>query len=196
MKKFLTVSLYLITVVLGDPGGKYSILLEGIVGPFKPNIDFYEKVYTNPSVIGSAKIGVGYDNGYLIAGYRLFQDDGVSIVENLAVDGVAHWRQEMFSIGLRSIEDAFYFDIEYVIGSVKEEIGTKNPQIDALKKTINSIDNRGVSIAGGFLIPVFSTIHINLEAEYLRLPIYIDNSKSEKIQAGGMHFSAGLSFIL
>lgn len=199
MGKFISIVVILISILRGGIGeDKLSLIVEGRGGLFRPAPKNFTKIYGNDDIIKSATLGIGYKNTYLIARYRLFEAKGKSIVKGIDLEGLATWREEFISLGIRSYGGKlFYAELGYVLGSVKESISTNEPSFTALNSSFSSSNNRGASIAIGINIPIVLGFNLSGEAEYLFVQTTTPNqSNGDKIDVGGPMFSLGISFVL
>jgi len=116
---------------LGDPGGAFLIEVRG--GQFVPSANDFEKIYSDKSLTPTLGIGIGLQNSFLVARYQEFKTTGESIIDGADIKGKANWEEIFYSIGLRTYEaKPMYFELAYIVASIKESISTDPPDYPAL----------------------------------------------------------------
>ena len=199
ISKFISLVVILISILQGGIGDDmFLFIVEGRGGMFQPVPKNFTKIYGDDEIIQSASLGIGYKNAFLIARYRRFEAEGKSIVKGIDLEGLAKWRQEFISLGIRSYSlKTLYFELAYVIGSIEESISTNEPSFTALNSSFSTSDDRGASIALGFNIPILLGFSFSGEAEYIFLQTTLPNqSNGDSLKVGGPIFSFGISFVL
>ncbi|MFH1851390.1 MAG: hypothetical protein ABIA75_03515 [Candidatus Neomarinimicrobiota bacterium] len=195
--KYLIIFIFLLTSLqgkIGDIGP--SLLAEFRLGYFNPEAANFEKIYGLDEEFPTVAFGLGYNGNYLLVRYLLYEEWGRSIITGVALHGIAKWREEILSIGIRSYDSApFYFELAYAIGNVEENIYSEEREYTALNSSFSSMDNRGAIAAVGLNIPLLLGFQFSGEAEYIYLPIAAPAS-DKKINIGGWIYSLGISWAL
>ena len=197
ISKFISLVVILISILQGGIGDDmFLFIVEGRGGMFQPVPKNFTKIYGDDEIIQSASLGIGYKNAFLIARYRRFEAEGKSIVKGIDLEGLAKWRQEFISLGIRSYSlKTLYFELAYVIGSIEESISTNEPSFTALNSSFSTSDDRGASIALGFNIPILLGFSFSGEAEYIFLQTTLPNqSNGDSLKVGGPIFSFWYKF--
>lgn len=199
MGRFLSLLILLASILQGGIGDdRLSLIVEGRGGLFRPAPENFTKIYGDNNMMGCAALGVGYRSTFLVARYRLFEAEGKSILKGIDLEGLATWREEFISLGIRSYSNKLlYAEIAYVLASVEESISTSEPDYIALNSTFSTDNNQGASIAIGINIPIILGLNLSGEAEYLFVQTTRRNqSNGDRINVGGPVFTLGLAFIL
>ncbi|MFQ6673269.1 MAG: hypothetical protein ACE5GH_00630 [Fidelibacterota bacterium] len=195
---FVIILSVLLSILHGGVGEKkFSLILEGRGGLFRPAPEKFASIYGNNSVMKSATLGLGYGKTFLVARYRLFEANGKSVVSGIDLDGSANWRQEFISLGIRSYaQNLFYAELAYVVASVEESISTSEPAYTALNSTYSTDNNRGASVAIGITLPIVLGFNLSGEVEY----VFVETTepgrtKEDKLNIGGPTYGLGISFV-
>ncbi|NQV38644.1 MAG: hypothetical protein HQ509_11655 [Candidatus Marinimicrobia bacterium] len=68
-KTFIILIVFFSTIVNASDNS-ISFLIDLKAGSFQPKIESYDQVYTDLNLMNTAGVGIGYNNGFLIARYR------------------------------------------------------------------------------------------------------------------------------
>lgn len=182
-------------VLSGQVCGQASFLVEARYGTFTPEISNFNKIYDNDEYLPALAVGLGSDQGFVIARYYLYEEWGESIVDGVDLVGKASWRQEFITIGVRSYEQGrMYFELAYAMGKAEETITTVPPDYSALNSSWAESDIKGGAAALGINIPFGLGLHFNGEVGYLYLPV--NDADDNKVNLGGRQISLGLTWAL
>ncbi|MFQ6613652.1 MAG: hypothetical protein ACE5D1_02305 [Fidelibacterota bacterium] len=192
MKTTYAILIWVAIVQGGDP--QWSAFAEVKTGPFHPGIRNFLEVYSDSRPMSTVKIGLGSSGGFLVGRYSYSLFRGTSQIRGIAVNGDAVWEERIAAAGIRSYQKPLYLELLYLKGSVKETISTRDPVIETLTATYYDPDVRGYAIVAGFILPLISIVKLNIEGEYIRLPVYRDPvQKHDQVNIGGFHVSAGIT---
>lgn len=179
---------------IGDD--RISLLIEVRGGVLSSSLENFSEIYGTDDLLKVGAVGMGYNNTFFIARYRLFDALGKSVVTGLDLDGDARWKQEFLSLGIRSYDGRlFYGEFAFVVGAVKETISTSEPDYSALNASFSSALSKGVSLAAGLNIPL-AELNFSGEVEYIYVPISAPGeSNGDKINIGGPVYTVGVSIV-
>ncbi len=193
--KYSLLSLLLLFVLFGEIRGQASLLVEYRVGSFRPEIKNFDNIYGSDEYLPTIVVGLGFDQGFFVLRYNLYEEWGKSIVTGVDLEGDANWRQEYITIGVRSNEGGrLYFELAYAIGKAEETITTEEPDYTALNAYWSEPDIRGGAVALGIYIPLTIGLQLSGEIGYLYLPV--TNIDDKKINTGGRQLSLGMTLVL
>jgi len=180
---------------LGDSGGAFLIEVRG--GQFVPSANDFEKIYSDKSLTPTLGIGIGLQNSFLVARYQEFKTTGESIIDGADIKGKANWEEIFYSIGLRTYEaKPMYFELAYIVASIKESISTDPPDYPALNRKFSSEKNEGVALAIGVNFKIVGGLYLAGELHYKFIELKIDNKEKEPKQIGGPGINIGLTLVV
>ncbi len=164
-------------------------------GSLRSSLDSFKKIYRQDEPFPTLAAGFGASQSFLTARYVLFKEWGEPIIKGAPLEGMAHWQQEIMSLGLRTYEGSAYAEVGLAIVTIEETIQGGGYADDPLYSHFQEDDIRGGLVAAGFYRPMLLGIHLSGEVCYYYLPLEIDNA-GKKVNTGGWVFSLGIGVML
>lgn len=194
---FLNVFLFIITGNAQIVFEKSYFFIGGSYGLYSPSQDGFNSVYEKGYHIPALIAGIGYDNFSIIGKYKQFNAKGSSKVGNLSATGVADWKQEFYSAGVRIFNsNPVYVDICFVETKATEKIGTRNPVLTELAGE-STLKDQGMSFTVGAFLPIiYKKIYLSADFDYTYIDhrVQLNDYENKNVSLGGISFSIGLVF--
>ena len=179
----------------GIDENKLSLLIEGNYGIVRNVNSNFNQVYGNSNNISGIGFGIGWENTYLIAKYKLYEAKGKSLVSGIDLEGIANWKEEFIILALRDYRGPFFTELGYVLNSVEEVISTNQPIYTDLISDYSTNGNEGISIVLGLNIPIDGLI-LSADINYIYVLSKTEDESNNKTNVGGLMFNVGLGIKL
>ncbi len=203
-RKILVFTSIILVSLLFSISGNAQIVFEksyffvgGSYGLYSPSEKNFSNVYEGGFHLPAVIVGIGYGNFSVVGKYRQFKTTGISEVKNLSAKGVADWKQEFYSAGVRIFNsNPVYVDICFVETHVTEKIGTINPVLTELASE-STLKDQGMSFTVGAFLPIIhKKIYLSADFDYTYLDhrVQLNDYENKNISLGGISFNIGLVF--